>query len=340
MPTTRIWAAFENGLLVVRMSWRVLHLWEGEMMRWASGIQVAPWQKCDRATPSSVLAAGPFKVYSFRELLQRNAEVVSRNPQYSIFYRGQARQYSDRDGRVTILPSIYRGVKPRQKNEMRERFERLESTVDNVRKALDACDAFKADSRRLRTVSCWAIIQHYGLCDTPLIDVSQSLRVACAFALQCACDVLDGEGPVVYDIALPFVEGPLTLNANEELYLMKLDSLMPSLALRPFIQESYLVGDELIRRGIEDLSGADLRRRVIASFQLCGDREQWLNEVGFDADALMIRDDGFSDLKHKISDVIEDSARTSADQEEMIEKISEVLLQFADILKVASSRSD
>lgn len=164
-------------------------------MKWASGIQVAPWQETSRNAPSSILAAGPHKVYSFRELLQRNAEVVSRNPRYSIFYRGQARQYYDRDGRVTILPSIYRGVAPWQRAEMGERFEKLVSIVEDVKKALNSCDAFEADSKLLRTVNCWAIIQHYGLCDTPLIDVSQSLRVACAFALRDGGDAAEEEGP-------------------------------------------------------------------------------------------------------------------------------------------------
>lgn len=121
---------------------------------------------------------------------------------------------------------------------------------------------------------------------------------------------------------------------------MKLDSLMPSLALRPFIQESYLVGDELISKGVEDLAGADLRRRVIASFQLCGDRGQWLNEVGFSADALMVGDDDFSDLKRKINGTAGNPPQASISREELIANIGEMLLQFADILKTSGPLSD
>jgi len=29
---------------------------------------------------------------------------------------------------------------------------------------------------------CWAILQHYGVCDTPLVDLTHSLRVAASFA--------------------------------------------------------------------------------------------------------------------------------------------------------------
>lgn len=286
--------------------------------------------------PSSILALGPVKVYSFRELLQKNAEIVSRNPRHSIFYRGQPRQYFDGDGNVTILPSIYRGATSRQKKKMEARFESLDDVVKQLRKALKD----DIDPKFLRTVNCWAIIQHYELYGTPLIDVTQSLRIACAFALNDDDDAVDGNGPVVYDVALPFATGPLTLDDNEALYLMKLDSLMPSLMLRPFVQESYLVGDELIAKSADDIAGADLKRRVIASFRLCGDKETWLKEIGFDAETLMIRDDDFADLKREISLATDKPRRTDAEREGVTDNISKMLLQFADVLKASATYSD
>ena len=30
----------------------------------------------------------------------------------------------------------------------------------------------------------WALLQHYNICDTPLVDITQSLHVASSFALQ------------------------------------------------------------------------------------------------------------------------------------------------------------
>lgn len=304
-------------------------------MRQATSIRLAPWQNLSRVTPSNILAAGPLNVYSFRELVQRNAEVVSLNPRYSIFYRGQTRQYLDRRGCVSILPSIYRGITTRQKEEMEARFKKLDNMVQSVQKVLKENSKFEGDYKLARAVNCWAIIQHYGLASTPLIDVSQSLRVACAFALQDDNDAFEGEGPVVYDIALPFATGPLTLDDNEALYLMKLDSLMPSFALRPFIQESYLVGDEFIGRGVGDIAGANLRRRVVASFRLCGDKETWHREIGLNANNLMIGDDGFSDLKCKINDVAEKHIRTGDGREEVIANVSEMLMRFAEIAKIA-----
>lgn len=302
-------------------------------MKPVRNIKLASFQTVkDKTTPYGILDAGPIEVHDFRDLLEKNAEVVSRNTGYSIFYRGQSRQFFDRKGNVSILPSIYRGVSQKQGSLLEKRFDILDDSVKLLRGNLAGGSSRGLDSKFMRTVNCWAIIQHYELFGSPLIDVTQSLRVACAFALQEA-DVPEGEGPVVYDIALPFAAGPLTLDDNEELYLMKLDALMPPDALRPFIQESYLVGDELIGKNVGDIARSDLKRRVIASFRLSGDKEKWRKDIGLSADSLMVGDDKYSDLKSMIYGDDAKPVQMGDGVEDAVENLTKALVQFANIMK-------
>ena len=312
-------------------------------MRQVRDIQLASFQAKDvKATPSSIIAHGPIDVFCFRELLERNAEIAALNPRYSIFYRGQAGRFFDRNEIDSILPSIYRGARRGHSKELKLRFDKLDRAVALLRRASQDGLIPNFDSKLARTVNCWALIQHYELCDTPLIDVTQSLRVACAFALQG-----DGQGeandrgPIVYDIALPFATGPLTLDDNEALYLMKLDALMPSFALRPFVQEGYLVGDELISRDVDDIARSNLRRRVIASFRLRGRHEQWLNDIGVNADSLMISDDRISSIISKFKQEIEEPPNDDNDNEAVV-SMANALTLFAEQTKsiYASSRVD
>ena len=301
-------------------------------MKPVTNIQLASFQKVrGKVTPYSVLDAGPIEVHDFGDLLKKNAEVVSRNTRYSIFYRGQTRQYYDRNGKVSILPSIYRGVTLKDEAALEKRFEILDDSVKLLRGKLTGNFSRGLDPKFLRTVNCWAIIQHYELFGTPLIDVTQSLRVACAFALQEA-HVSEREGPVIYDIALPFAAGPLTLDDNEELYLMKLDALMPPDALRPFIQESYLVGNELIRKSGEDIARSDLKRRVIASFRLCGNKEKWRNEIGFKADSLMVGGDKYSELRSMIYGDDVKPVPSGVETEDVVKNLTYTLLEFAKLM--------
>ena len=313
-------------------------------MRQATGIKLASFQAKDaKATPSSILAHGPIDVFTFRELLERNAEITSLNSRYSVFYRGQANQFFDQSGVDSILPSIYRGIRHGQPKELNLRFDKLNRAVMLLRRASRDGLISGFDSKLARTVNCWAVIQHYGLCDTPLIDVTQSLRVACAFALQSDNRGEASGGPIIYDIALPFAAGPLTLDDNEALYLMKLDALMPSFALWPFIQEGYLVGDELINKDSSDIAKSNLRRRVIASFRLCGSREQWLNDIGVDADSLMISDDRISHFMSKFKQEIEAPAPADSDDfDKVVANMADALTSFAEQMKSmrVSSRND
>ena len=113
-------------------------------------------------------------------------------------------------------------------------------------------------------------------------------------------DAATADRPVVYMIGMPYSTGPVTFDANSELYLMRLLSLMPPIAERPFFQEGFLVGSEFPRRDLKALHEADLSCRIIAKFELAGDRKQWERDLGKVDRSAIYPNDRFSSITREI----------------------------------------
>jgi hypothetical protein len=87
--------------------------------------------------------------------------------------------------------------------------------------------------QRVGTCSGWAILQHYEVCDTPLLDVTNSLRVAASFATNNPA----AEGPVLYVLGVPSLSGSITASSEQGLQIIRLSSICPPEARRPYFQE-------------------------------------------------------------------------------------------------------
>ncbi len=133
----------------------------------------------------------------------------------------------------------------------------------------------------------WAILQHYEVCDTPLIDVTSSLRVAASFALNSSPD--DGH---LFVFGLPHPSGSISYSVELELLNMRLLSICPPTAHRPYFQEGFLVGSFPSRRTTRHIS-LDLRGRLIAKFKLVGNSFWDNNFHSIPRNALFPNDDPF-----------------------------------------------
>jgi hypothetical protein len=114
----------------------------------------------------------------------------------------------------------------------------------------------------------WSILQHYEVCPTPLLDVTHSLRIAASFA----CDRADNEAFILV-LGVPNVSGAITASAESGLQIVRLSSVCPPTALRPHIQEGYLLGEYPEMTGFKQKRlyehyEIDFGRRLIAKFQL------------------------------------------------------------------------
>ncbi len=243
----------------------------------------------------------PLEVMTYRDLVKRIAYISHFNPNFSLFFRGQSEEYPDRYGVSSIYPSIYRNE--RGQNRLRKivrerRFKKLEDCKNMLLSRFDYRGKLKLHHHEQLT---WGILQHYCVCSTPLLDVTQSLRAACSFALNNN----RGKYGYIYVLGLPHVNGSISFYVEEELLNLKLLTICPPTALRPFFQEGYLVGDfptKSVKR-----KELNFTRRLIAKFKI--------KKVGFwDRYFKNIPDEALNPSDDKIKELC-DSIKADADQE-------------------------
>jgi hypothetical protein len=200
-------------------------------------------------------------VSSFQELVKHVAQIAFHNPEFSLFFRGQDGDYRDKGGNTALYPSIFRANSSAyilRKKDLAKRFEILRRGEDLL---LDRFHLYgKHKLSKFKEMS-WAILQHYEVCPTPLLDITASLRVACSFALH-------GDKGVgnVFILGVPHVNGSISYFTDVEMLNIKLLGICPPNAYRPFFQEGYLVGSFPITE--QRHSSLNFSRRMIAKFRI------------------------------------------------------------------------
>lgn len=208
-------------------------------------------------------------VRNFMDLATKVAELQFRNRDFVLMFRGQGGDYRNRAGATSIKSTLMRATSatrvPKEAT-IRRRFDRLLAAEQalvcqyRVRKLLGIQ---RLERQRILR---WAILQHYEICPTPLLDVTQSLRIAASFA-----SLEEPDRAFVFVLGIPHISGAITASAEAGLQVVRLASVCPPSAVRPHIQEGYLLGE------YPDFSSAeqkhhylhaemDFGRRLIAKF--------------------------------------------------------------------------
>src|SRR5262249_48355521 len=102
---------------------------------------------------------------------------------------------------------------------------------------------------------------------TPLLDVTHSLRIAASFASHDTDDL-----GFVFVLGVPNLSGAITASADAGVQIVRLSSVWPLSAVRPHIQEGYLLGeypeiDSYQQKAHYILKEIDFGRRLIAKFR-------------------------------------------------------------------------
>ena len=213
---------------------------------------------------SGAIDRGPaYAVRTYRELMELVAKLAYWNKDHLLFFRGQIEDIKNRDGSSTFYPSIYRG-------EYLPHLEVINKFVilDQVSKGLVTAFMEKKiagyhEIKRKKYIQ-WSILQHYGVCETPLLDFTHSVRVACSFALL----KNDGEHGYVYVFGLPYITNRISINSEHDLVNVRLLSICPPDALRPYYQDGYLAGTEDITTNYDSKTELDFKNRLIAKFKI------------------------------------------------------------------------
>lgn len=249
-----------------------------------------------------VWRAKGFEVTNFRALVEHVARLAFANPDELLFFRGQHNDYQSKDGGTTLYPAIYRGDSVPLR-ELRHRFDLLDQAA---RLLVDKFRAARIDGHRelrhKRYIQL-SILQHYEVVGTPLIDLTQSLRVACSFAQlrspEATC--------YVYVLGLPYLTNRISINSEHDIVNVRLLSICPPSALRPYFQEGFLAGTADVTIDFESKTELDFRNRLIAKFAIPRARTFW--GAGFDQipeTALYPRGDQILDLCNDLKGELRD----------------------------------
>ena len=228
-----------------------------------------------RTSNSEVRSKKPKSIRSYAELVRVVAKIQYGNPEYSLFFRGQDKDYAISSGASSMYPSIYRSP-----NDVSLKMDMVDERMSKLTYAqelllaefrvrdLVGCNRL-SDFKEL----CWAILQHYEVCDTPFLDITSSLQAAASFALRHRTST-----GILYVLGFPHVNGSISYYVEEALINIKLLSICPPDAQRPYFQEGYLVGTfPTAERKKQPY--LDVATRIIAKFRLAwGTDDFWKEE--------------------------------------------------------------
>ena len=209
-------------------------------------------------------------VNTFRELVEQVAKLSYLNKDYLLFYRGQSSDYRNKAGKSSFYPTIYRSDYLTQQ-ELDYRFDKLQSASKILAELFKKHKIQVQYEQKKKKYIQWSILQHYEVTETPLIDITQSIRVACSFAQ------LDNkqETAFIYVFGLPYYTNRISINSEHDLINIRLLSITPPQALRPYFQEGFLVGTDDITNEYERKEELDLNNRLIAKFEIPNSNSFW-----------------------------------------------------------------
>lgn len=194
-------------------------------------------------------------VSSFQELVGLVGLLSLRNRKYDLYFRGQDKDYRDRNGKSIIYPSICRcpsGATRLSGRTIAERYKQLDAFVSLLK---------REQYRERYDEYYYPLLQHYELLPTPLIDITQSLRVAATFALR-----NDAKQGFLYVLGLPYIYGSISHFVDHNMTLVKLQHVCPANALRPRYQEGFLAGK--LPYIAEKEVGDNIANRLLGKFKL------------------------------------------------------------------------
>src|SRR5262249_23710992 len=148
-----------------------------------------------------VLQQPPVPVATYNELVCHIAPLQHYNRNITLYFRGQNTD-RQKDGLTQLLPSIFRIYPGETRLMLKQRFQLLHQKTEALKKSL-AKQVPQLGGTRLVTEHpelTWALLQHYQVCRTPVLDITHSIHVACSFAF----DGNKGDTGMVYVLGMPW----------------------------------------------------------------------------------------------------------------------------------------
>jgi len=210
-----------------------------------------------------------YKVNSFMDLATKVAELQFMNRDYVLLFRGQSADHKNNQGNTSLKPSLFRstnGINPGS-GLLMQRFDALKNAERILGEMYSGHQFLGRERLERQQILRWSILQHYEVCRTPLLDVTHSLRIAASFASHDAASEA-----FVFVLGVPNLSGAITASAEASIQIVRLSSVCPPTALRPHIQEGYLLGEYPEMTGYDQKQHyahyeIDFGRRLVAKFR-------------------------------------------------------------------------
>src|SRR5215475_11736330 len=224
---------------------------------------------CQITTNTKVREGAGHKVNSFLELARKIAELQFLDRDHVLLFRGQGGDHCNVKGNTSLKPTLFRPVAKGNPDRatLEKRFEILARAERALVRRYQSAGFRGLDRIKRHHVLRWSILQHYEVCATPLLDVTHSIRIAASFASLSGKDLV-----YVFVLGVPNLSGAITASAEAGLQIVRLSSVCPPSAVRPHIQEGYLLGEypDISKYGQKALYHAyeiDFGRRLVAKFR-------------------------------------------------------------------------
>jgi hypothetical protein len=180
------------------------------------------------------------RVRNYNDLIRTLAKIQYHNPDFVLMLRGQTQDYKSGEA-TTLKPSILRSRDGRYpgRSILDSRFQTLKAAERALVEGFGLHGISDPRQRVLKhRIVRWAILQHYEVVGTPLLDVTLSPRIAASFA-----SASNQEWGFIYVLAVPNISAAVTSSAETGLQIIRLSSVCPYVAMRPGVQEGYLLGE-------------------------------------------------------------------------------------------------
>ena len=210
-------------------------------------------------------------VHTYVELATKVAELQFLNREHVLLFRGQCADHRTTKGNSLLKARLFRHAngKPPTPTVLVRRFEVLKSAERALVESYTRKGFIGRERLARQRMLRWAILQHYDVCRTPLLDVTQSLRIAASFTSSRRASV----EAFVFVLGVPHLGGAVTASSEASLQVVRLSSACPPSAVRPHLQEGYLLGEyPEIADYEQNLKYShyemDFGRRLMAKFRL------------------------------------------------------------------------
>lgn len=227
-------------------------------------------QKAEIVSNQVIRHGNGHKVSSYIELTKKIAELQYLNRDHVLMFRGQLKDHRTSQNNTMMKARIFRNEGRKIPNDkiLNRRFRILEDAENYLQDHyIENQLAFRQSISRHRVIR-WAILQHYEVCMTPLLDVTHSLRIAASFASLGD----EADEAFVFAFGIPNLSGAVTTSFEARLQIVRLSSACPPTAVRPHIQEGYLLGEypeisDTRQKALYKIYEVDFGRRLVAKFR-------------------------------------------------------------------------